>query len=88
MQFLLSSGETGLYIQTMDSPVTNSARIDYVRSLFEKQQLPYNLGWRPSAVPITLTSLGQYILELYAANPDKVAEGASKCIAVFGWALC
>ncbi|CAK4030502.1 sterigmatocystin biosynthesis peroxidase stcC [Lecanosticta acicola] len=75
MQFILSSGETGLYVQTMSSPVTNSAEISYVRSLFEKQKLPSDLGWRPSAVPITLMSLGEYIVELYAANPDRAAEG-------------
>lgn len=79
MQFLLSSGETALYVQTMDSPITNSARVDYVRSLFEQEKLPYELGWRPSAVPITLLSLGGYILELFAANPDAIGEGTSKC---------
>ncbi|EME41501.1 hypothetical protein DOTSEDRAFT_135407 [Dothistroma septosporum NZE10] len=80
-QFILSSGETALYVQTMDSPVTNSAQITYVKSLFEKEKLPYNLGWRPSAVPITLLSLGEYITQLSAANPDSFAEGQSKCIA-------
>ena len=78
MQFILSSGETALYVQTMDSPVTNSAKIPYVRSLFEKEKLPYDLGWRPSAVPITLLSLGEYVLQLSAANPDSFAEGQSK----------
>ncbi|KAK4619542.1 Putative sterigmatocystin biosynthesis peroxidase [Fulvia fulva] len=77
MQFLLSSGETALYVQTMDSPITNSARVDYVRSLFEQEKLPYELGWRPSAVPITLLSLGGYILELFAANPDAIGEGTT-----------
>lgn len=75
MQFIFSSGETGLYVQTMSDPVTNSAPVAYVRSLFEKEKLPYELGWRPSKLPITLVSLGAYVLELFAANPDRVVEG-------------
>lgn len=74
-QFLFSSGETGLYVQILSSPLVNSAPISYVRSLFEKQKLPFDLGWRPSAVPITFPTLGEYILELFAANPDRFVEG-------------
>lgn len=74
-QFLFSSGETALYVQILSSPLNNSAPISYVRSMFEQQKLPFDLGWRPSAVPITFPTLGEYILELFAANPDKIAEG-------------
>ena len=81
MQFIFSSGETGLYVQTMSDPITNSAPVAYVRSLFEKDKLPYELGWRPSKVPITLVSLGAYVLELFAANPDRVMEGKGELLA-------
>ncbi|KAF2167949.1 hypothetical protein M409DRAFT_22094 [Zasmidium cellare ATCC 36951] len=74
-QFLFSSGETGLYVQILSSPLVNSAPISYVRSLFEKQKLPFDLGWRPSAVPITFATLGEYVVELFAVNPDRAAEG-------------
>lgn len=74
LQFLLSSGETALYVQTMDSPVTNSARLDYVKTLFEEERLPFNMGWRASTTQISLLTLGSYILELFAANPDKVGD--------------
>lgn len=72
---MFSSGETGLYVQILSSPLVNSAPISYVRSMFEKQKLPFDLGWRPSAVPITFATLGEYVLELFAVNPDKAAEG-------------
>lgn len=78
MQFLFSSGETGLYVQVLSSPLVNSAPINYVRSMFEKEKLPFDLGWRPSLVPITFVSLGQYVVELFAVNPDKAAEGMGK----------
>lgn len=74
-EFVLSYGETALYIQSMSDPTSGVAEVSYVRSLFEQEKLPYALGWRPSAEPITLTTLGQMVLELYAANPESVPEG-------------
>ncbi|KAK4570054.1 hypothetical protein LTR86_003024 [Recurvomyces mirabilis] len=75
-EFVLSYGETALYLQTMSDPVSGVAKVDYVRSMFEQEKLPYALGWRPSAQPVTLPSLGNMILELFNANPQKVPEGA------------
>lgn len=75
-EFIFSYGETAIYLSTMSDPVSGNARIDYVRSLFEQEKLPFDLGWRPSTSPITLPSLGQMVLELYNANPQKVPEGA------------
>jgi len=76
-EFILSYGETSLYLQTMSDPTSGVANLTYVRSMFEKEKLPYELGWRPSALPITLMSLGQMVLELYQANPQNVPEGAT-----------
>lgn len=84
LQFILSSGETGLYVQTMSSPTENSARLDYVKSLFEQERLPFNIGWRASKSQITLTTLGSYILELFAANPDNAAEGLTLTAGTLG----
>ncbi|KAF2216224.1 hypothetical protein CERZMDRAFT_109174 [Cercospora zeae-maydis SCOH1-5] len=74
-EFLLRYGETGLYLQTMGgSDLTGETRIDWVRSLFEQERLPYNLGWRPRAEPITLASLGLMINNLVAVSPSRAEE--------------
>ncbi|KAK5125344.1 hypothetical protein LTR85_000453 [Meristemomyces frigidus] len=75
-EFILSYGETALYLQTMSDPVSGVANIDYIRSMFEQEKLPYALGWRPSTSPITLPSLGNMVFELYTANPAAAPEGA------------
>ena len=51
------------------SPQALSAPVAYVESLFKDERLPYELGWKPSVVPITLASLGQFVFELYGAQP-------------------
>lgn len=74
-EFILSYGETALYLQTMSDPVSGVAQLSYVRSLFEKEKLPYDLGWRPSAAPITLLSLGNMAGQLFLANSQHAPEG-------------
>ncbi|SMQ46556.1 unnamed protein product [Zymoseptoria tritici ST99CH_1A5] len=75
-EFILRYGETSLYLQTMGGSDTDGvANVDYVRSLFEKERLPYALGWRPRKEPITLNSLGLMIFELFGANPNAAPEG-------------
>lgn len=75
-EFILSYGETALYLQTMSDPTSGVANVSFVRELFEKERLPYELGWQPSASPITLMTLGDMIFELYAANGnDSLPEG-------------
>ncbi|KAI6894501.1 hypothetical protein KC318_g10705 [Hortaea werneckii] len=76
-EFVLANGETALYLQTMADPFSGRARLDYVKMLFEQEKLPYELGWRPSTVPISLLTLGQMVLELSAAAPDPVGEAAN-----------
>lgn len=73
---ILSYGENALYLQAMSDPVSGNAKIEYVRSFFEKEQLPYDLGWRPSKAPITLLSLGSMVTQLYANSPQPIPEGA------------
>jgi len=73
---VLSYGENALYLQTMGDPISGNAKIEYVRSLFEKEKLPFDLGWRPSKLPTTLASVGAMVAELYALSPEPVAEGA------------
>merc|ERR1712070_645045 len=76
-EFVLANGETALYLQTMADPFSGRAKLDYVRMLFEQEKLPYELGWRPSTVPISLVTLGQMVLELSAAAPDPVGEAVN-----------
>jgi hypothetical protein len=73
---VFSYGENALYLQTMGSdPLSGKAKVEYVRSLFEKEKLPFELGWRPSVLPITLPSLGAMIVELQASSPEPLPEG-------------
>ncbi|KAG9235469.1 Chloroperoxidase [Amylocarpus encephaloides] len=74
-QFVLSYGETALYLSTMGDPVSGVAPIEYVRSLFEEEKLPYELGWRPPVKQINLNTLGAMIAELNVGNGEVVFEG-------------
>ena len=57
------------------SDATGETRVDWVRSLFEEERLPVDLGWQPRAEPITIPSLGQMVFELFSVSPQKVPEG-------------
>jgi hypothetical protein len=72
---VFSYGENALYLQAMSDPVSGKAKIEYVRSLFEKEKLPFDLGWRPSVLPITLPSIGLMVADLVAVGPEPVPEG-------------
>jgi hypothetical protein len=72
---VLSYGENALYLSTLSDPVSGKAKIEYVKSMFEEEKLPYDLGWRPSTAPTTLTSLGLMIVELQGSSPEPVPEG-------------
>ncbi|KAI5208769.1 hypothetical protein AUEXF2481DRAFT_6342 [Aureobasidium subglaciale EXF-2481] len=75
VQFILSYGETALYLSTMGDPITGVAPLEYVRSLFEEEKLPYELGWQPPKVPTTLASLGAMVLQLNAESGETIPEG-------------
>ncbi|KAI9711967.1 MAG: hypothetical protein M1828_001766 [Chrysothrix sp. TS-e1954] len=74
---IFSYGETALYIQSMSDAYSGKAKLEYVRSLFEQEKLPYAQGWRPSPEEITLATLGQMAVELMAANPNALEEGVT-----------
>ncbi|KAL1303249.1 hypothetical protein AAFC00_006663 [Neodothiora populina] len=75
-QFILSYGETALYLSTMGDPTTGSAPVDYVNVFFQEERLPYEEGWRPTLEPTTLSTLGAMIFELNIANGEVVPEGS------------
>ncbi|KAI4917874.1 uncharacterized protein J4E92_008811 [Alternaria infectoria] len=72
---VLSYGENALYLSTMGDPVTGKAKLEYVRSMFEQEKLPFELGWRPSVLPTTLVSLGLMVVELQSSGPEPLPEG-------------
>ncbi|KAK4493832.1 hypothetical protein PRZ48_015017 [Zasmidium cellare] len=75
-EFVFRYGETAIYLQAMGgSDADGVTRVDWVRSLFEQERLPYSLGWRPRKEPITIPSLGQMVFELFTVSPEAVPEG-------------
>lgn len=74
-EFILSYGETALYLQTMSDPYSGVANVNYIKSLFEKEKLPYELGWRPSTQEVNLITLGQMVFELSLSSPEAAPEG-------------
>ena len=75
-EFVFRYGETAIYLQTMGGDdATGVTRVDWIRSLFEEEKLPVDLGWRPRSEPITIPSLGQMVFELFGVSPEKVPEG-------------
>ena len=73
-EFILSYGETALYLSVMGDPVTGIAPVSYVRSFFESERLPYELGWTPPTTQTTLMTLGAMVLQLNAASGEAVPE--------------
>jgi hypothetical protein len=73
---IFSYGENAIYLQAMADPVSGKAKVEYVKTLFEQEKLPFAQGWRPSPAPITLASLGVMVAELYGVSPEPIPEGA------------
>lgn len=57
------------------STTSGVAPLSYVRSLFQKEELPYSLGWSPPTDEVTLLTLAAMITELDAANGEALPEG-------------
>jgi hypothetical protein len=76
-EFVQRYGEMSIFIQTMGGYQNGVARLDWVDQLFTQERLPYNLGWRPRAEPITVPSLGQMVFDIFSVSPDKFSEGAT-----------
>jgi hypothetical protein len=77
-EFVQRYGEMSIFIQAMGGDdVTGVTRLDWVNQLFTQEKLPYNLGWRPRAEPITIPSLGQMVFEIFSISPDKLSEGGT-----------
>ena len=75
-QEILSYGEQALYLQAMGQAGQGSAQKAFVRCLFEQEKLPVELGWAPSASPITMPSTTVVMTQLQALSPGPGVEGA------------
>lgn len=75
-EFVLSHGENGLWVQTLSDPNSGVAMLNYAHMFFTQEKFPYELGWRPSTLPINLMSLGNMLVEFYAMSPDPAGQGA------------
>ncbi|KAK6594246.1 hypothetical protein QC760_010063 [Botrytis cinerea] len=73
--FVLSYGETALYLSTLGDPVEGVADVEWVRVFFEEERLPYREGWRRGSVQTNLPSLAGMIARLILANEDVLPEG-------------
>lgn len=75
LQFVLSYGETALYLSVMGDPITGVAPVSYVRSFFEQERLPYELGWTKPKTQTNFLTLGAMVLQLNIANGEPLPEG-------------
>ncbi|KAL5118667.1 hypothetical protein ACEQ8H_003344 [Pleosporales sp. CAS-2024a] len=71
----ISYGENAIYLQALSDPVSGAANVEYIKTLFEKEMLPFAQGWRPSTAPITLASVGAMVVQLFATSPQPIPEG-------------
>ncbi|KAF4636354.1 heme-thiolate peroxidase [Cudoniella acicularis] len=75
-EFVLSYGESALFLGLLGSPEEGKIPLKYLRVLFEDERLPFKEGWRPSERPITQNDMNHMIFSLIKANEHKAAEAA------------
>ncbi|KAF1992179.1 Cloroperoxidase, partial [Aulographum hederae CBS 113979] len=68
-QFILSYGETALYLSALGGPGTGVANVEWVKMFFEQEKLPIDEGWAPPKTNISLPIMSEMLLKLYNANP-------------------
>lgn len=57
-------------MSVLGNPITGEAPVAYVREWFQKERLPYALGWSPSPIVTDLTTLGVMVGSLQLASPQ------------------
>jgi hypothetical protein len=75
-QAVLAYGEAALFLSVMGDPITGIARSSFVDSFFEKERLPYELGWRPSVAQTNFPSLALLASRIIVAAGDPVLEAS------------
>ncbi|KAF2802917.1 Cloroperoxidase [Mytilinidion resinicola] len=61
--------ESAILWLTMVDPADGGTKVEFVRTLFEEERLPYKEGWRPPKAQINGASLASTILQLALATP-------------------
>jgi len=75
-EFVLSYGESALFLGLLGDPKEGKIPLEYLRVLFQDERVPYKEGWRPSSKPITQSDMNHLIFSLIEANEHKAAEAA------------
>ncbi|KAF2488826.1 Cloroperoxidase [Lophium mytilinum] len=75
-EFVLSYGESALFLGILGDPKEGKIPVEYLRVLFEQERLPFNEGWRPNEKVVTQTDMNHLIFKLIMANQHKAAEAA------------
>jgi len=75
-EFVLSYGESALFLGILGSPKEGKIPLEYLRVLFQEERVPYNEGWRPVEKPLTQMDMTHLIFSLIKANEHKAAEAS------------
>jgi len=75
-EFILSYGESALFLGILGDPKEGKIPLEYLRVLFQEERLPFKEGWRPMDQPLTQSHMNHLIFSLIAANEHKAAEAA------------
>ncbi|KAH8679681.1 Chloroperoxidase [Tricladium varicosporioides] len=73
-EFILSYGESALFLGLLGDPKEGKIPVEYLRVLFEQERIPFNEGWRPSETPVTQGDMNHMIFSLIMANEHKADE--------------
>ncbi|KAH7323887.1 Chloroperoxidase [Rhexocercosporidium sp. MPI-PUGE-AT-0058] len=73
-EFILSYGESALFLGILGDPKDGQIPLEYLKVLFEEERLPFKEGWRPLDQPLTQTQMNHLIFSLTTANEHKAAE--------------
>jgi len=73
-EFILSYGESALFLGILGSPQEGKIPLEYLKVLFQEERVPYKEGWRPIEKPLTQMNMNHLIFSLIKANEHKAAE--------------
>lgn len=75
-QTFLAMGETALYLMALGDPVTGVTPVNYIRTLFEEERIPYEEGWRTPTTEISLGNTLEMLQKIASADGELKKEGA------------
>ena len=75
-QTFLAMGETALYLMALGDPITGVTPVNYIRTLFEEERIPYDEGWRTPTTEISLGVTLEMLKKIASADGELKKEGA------------